>query len=108
MLKYRSLLLILCFIGGVLTSSIAQESTAITTVIFVRHAEKADDGTRNPPLNIYGQQRATRLAQLLHLSNLSGYLLYAFSQNTTNRQAASCTIRSSSTRIPPFETRGFG
>lgn len=72
MLKYRSLILILCFLGSAFTPSKAQESAAATTVIFVRHAEKADDGTRNPPLNIYGQQRATRLAQLLHLSNLSG------------------------------------
>lgn len=72
MFKYHSLLLIICLLGSIFTTSLAQETNAITTVIFVRHAEKADDGTRNPPLNIYGQERAASLAQLLHLSGVVG------------------------------------
>lgn len=36
-----------------------------TTFILVRHAEKADDGTRNPPLNVVGKERATKLAYFL-------------------------------------------
>lgn len=36
-----------------------------TTLIFVRHAEKADDGTRNPPLNEIGQERAKNLYKVL-------------------------------------------
>lgn len=36
-----------------------------TTFILVRHAEKANDGTDNPPLNEVGLQRANNLAALL-------------------------------------------
>ena len=36
-----------------------------TTFILVRHAEKADDGTRNPPLNDGGKERSARLADLV-------------------------------------------
>ncbi len=36
-----------------------------TTFILVRHSEKADDGTRNPPLNDAGKARSTDLADML-------------------------------------------
>ena len=46
-----------------------------TTFILVRHAEKADDGTRNPPLNGQGEARAKELADLL--SNQEVAALYS-------------------------------
>lgn len=36
-----------------------------TTFILVRHAEKANDGTRNPPLNEDGKTRSANLAEML-------------------------------------------
>ena len=76
MFKHITLFILLCLPGLLAASAstpfASQDSTALTTVIFVRHAEKADDGTRNPPLDIYGQHRAIRLAQMLHLSDLAG------------------------------------
>lgn len=39
------------------------ESQATTTIIFVRHAEKAVDGTDDPSLNEAGQRRADELAR---------------------------------------------
>ncbi len=39
--------------------------TESTTLIFVRHAERAEDGTRNPPISEEGKQRAVNLFQSL-------------------------------------------
>lgn len=43
-----------------------------TTFILVRHAEKASDGTRNPPLNEAGIQRAADLADLVSNQDIDG------------------------------------
>ncbi|MEX2477440.1 MAG: phosphoglycerate mutase family protein [Gracilimonas sp.] len=51
-----------------LAPAFAQESTKaddITTLIFVRHAEKLDDGTKDPSLNEKGVMRAEKLSDLL-------------------------------------------
>ncbi|MGN8226504.1 SixA phosphatase family protein [Gracilimonas sp. BCB1] len=43
----------------------AESPVSETTLIFVRHAEKMDDGTRNPHLSEEGKARAVRLADIL-------------------------------------------
>lgn len=42
-----------------------------TTFILVRHAEKADDGTRNPPLTEEGNQRAMNIASMLENQDIA-------------------------------------
>lgn len=42
-----------------------------TTIFLVRHAEKGDDGTRNPPLSEDGVKRAQRLADMLSNSGVT-------------------------------------
>lgn len=43
----------------------AQDAPAEVVVYLVRHAERAEDGTRNPPISAVGQARAAALSSLL-------------------------------------------
>jgi 2,3-bisphosphoglycerate-dependent phosphoglycerate mutase len=43
----------------------SQEKPSLTTLVFVRHAEKVDDGTRDPELSEEGKQRVIKLSKLL-------------------------------------------
>jgi len=45
----------------VVTFSFSQENNQLTTVILIRHAEKVDDGTRDPDLSEKGLERAQLL-----------------------------------------------
>ena len=51
--------------------SVLSYSQEITTFILVRHAEKADDGTKNPPLTKEGFARSNDLYDLLASTNVT-------------------------------------
>ncbi len=80
----NSRLLFLCSISLLLlfllplNSLQAQETT---TFILVRHAEKLDDGTKDPALSEEGQTRAARLAD--HLQETEITAIYSTSYNRT-------------------------
>lgn len=64
MKKLFSFILILVFSVPLLAQGV-NSSSPETILIFVRHAEKTDDGTNNPSLNQKGKERADQLATLL-------------------------------------------
>src|SRR5882762_5377478 len=76
----RRLFLLFAFLLSL--SSFSQKP--ITTIILVRHAEKGDDGTKDPELTDAGKQRAESLAKLLSKAKVDAIYSTAFkrTQNT--------------------------
>lgn len=48
----------------------AQSTKDITTIILVRHAEKMDDGTKDPDLSVEGKARSIKLKDMLIKSEI--------------------------------------
>lgn len=67
-MKTLSLLFCLLTIVGFSQSN---EPDKPTTIFLVRHAEKADDGTKNPPLSDEGIIRSQKLADMLSKSGVT-------------------------------------
>lgn len=61
----------LCIPLFMLTFALYAQEQKITTIILVRHAEKAMESTNDPNLAAEGQERAKRLASLLKETNLT-------------------------------------
>lgn len=70
----KKLIFLFVLLISVVTFSQETQKT-ITKIIVVRHAEKADDGTKNPPLSPEGLARSERLSAML--SDLKIDKLYA-------------------------------
>src|SRR5690606_3802793 len=83
-------------------SSFAQEGE-VTTVILVRHAEKADDGTKDPDLSEQGRARADAFASLFGETEITAIYStdYKRTRNTVSPLATKkgLTIRS----YPPLD-----
>ncbi|QNP40118.1 phosphoglycerate mutase family protein [Lysobacter solisilvae (ex Woo and Kim 2020)] len=76
-------LLLATLLGGCAT---APAATQRVSFVVVRHAEKADDGSKDPPLSAAGQARATALAASLRDAPLRA--AYATGYRRTQATAA--------------------
>lgn len=54
----------------------------VTTLILVRHAEKANDGTDDPPLTEKGETRAATLSDWLAFTDLAAIYSTSYKRNT--------------------------
>lgn len=88
-MKYavNSVLLVLCITICSSGSLYAQQSDSVT-VIFVRHVEKADDGTSDPDLNGEGEKRAVKLSDWMLEKYDSLAAVYSTPYNRTRQTAA--------------------
>lgn len=87
--RIYSIILLLCATGA-----IQAQDVTMTTFILVRHAEKANDGTRDPALSAEGAERSEKLAAL-------------FSETKVGAVYSTNYKRTRNTLIPIAEARGI-
>ncbi|MCB0488646.1 MAG: phosphoglycerate mutase family protein [Cyclobacteriaceae bacterium] len=73
-----------------LTSVSAWAQSQVTTLILVRHAERQEDGSKDPGISSAGEERAAALAQLLGAADIDAIYSTAFkrTRNTVQPLAA--------------------
>ncbi|HMG93761.1 MAG TPA: phosphoglycerate mutase family protein [Chryseolinea sp.] len=74
--KMKRNALFLAIVLAVSVQSLAQSQ--LTTFILVRHAEKGDDGTKDPDLSEDGKKRANRLAEMLAKTSITAIYSTAY------------------------------
>lgn len=73
-----------------------------TTFILVRHAEKANDGTKDPPLNEAGAQRAIDLASLLENQQITALYSTPFKRTRETLQPLASNMELQTQDYDPF------
>ena len=86
-------LILLCSFLASQISGFAQEQ--ITTFLLIRHAEKGDDGTKDPDLTEAGRQRSVRLTEMLKDQSIDAIYSTKFkrTQNTVALLAESRKLK---------------
>ena len=90
---------LVCMLGACATR--AQQPTAVTFIV-VRHAEKVDDGSKDPPLSGAGLARAQALGEALRDASLRG--VYATAYQRT-QQTAAPAARAHSLPVVTYDAR---
>jgi broad specificity phosphatase PhoE len=84
----------LLLLGVVAAAFVASRSAATTTVVLVRHAEKAPGAVKDPPLDPAGERRAERLAQMFGEVKGLGRLDAIYVTDTRRTQQAAAALAS--------------
>lgn len=84
-------LLLLAFIFAVGTAAIARQTAASTTIILVRHAEKAAEPANDPPLTPVGETRALALVDAVRSAGVQ--VIYSTRWKRTQQTAAPTSRR---------------
>ncbi len=74
-----------------------------TLLIFVRHTERAEDGTRNPPISSDGIARANNLSEVLKKLDMPLAVIYSTDYKRTQMTA----LPTAFDRNLPIKTYGF-
>lgn len=83
----------LALLGGGMPSASAQApSTATTTVILVRHAEKASTPAADPPLTSEGEARARALLTAVHDAGVSAIITTQFVRTRSTAAPAAAVL----------------
>ncbi len=84
----KSLLILLILFQGI--SVFAFQSEIVdepTTIVFIRHAERAEDGTRNPPISEEGIKRSENLINSLNELDIKLSGVFSTAYKRTNMTA---------------------
>lgn len=79
----KNVVILLCLLGSFCH---AQDQSSVTTIILIRHAERGNDGSKDPPLSEAGIARANNLANVLKKTDLTA--IYSSDFKRTKSTAA--------------------
>ena len=101
----RRVLLAICALAFATVPASAQTAATTTTVILVRHAEKASSPADDPPLNRAGEERARDLAQAVRDAGISAIITTQFARTRATSQPIAAALGITPTVVAATNTK---